>query len=218
MVAPAVIPRSPAPTPDPIVRLMGYGPVRFTLRDALGMVEQGILPEDSTVELLDGSLVYRDRFDLRGGEVVAGIKHDYVVTALSDLGAAMKDSRRHMRTQTTLVCGERHAPIPDAMILRGASADYRQRQPAAADAFCVVEVADSSYERNAGEKLAGYARAGVGQYVIINLRNRTAEVYTGPDPAAGTYPPPEVIPEGQSLSIRVGEGELFAVPLAEVLP
>ena len=84
--------------------------------------------------------------------------------------------------------------------------------------ICVIEVADSSYERDSGEKLIGYARAGIRQYIILNLRNRTAEVYTNPDTAAGTYPPPKVIAEGDPLSLRVGEAEHFDVRLAELLP
>ena len=59
------IPKAP-PVPSAIVRRMGYGPVPFTVTDALSMVEQGIIPEDATVELLNGALTYRDRFDLRG--------------------------------------------------------------------------------------------------------------------------------------------------------
>jgi hypothetical protein len=103
------------------------------------------------------------------------------------------------------------------MVLRGTLEQYTDL-PTAADAWCVVEVADSSYERDAGDKLAGYARAGVVQYVIVNLRNRTAEVYTNPDPAAGTYPPPQVVTAGQQLGLRVGEGDVFPVLLADILP
>src|SRR5687768_1669456 len=100
MVAPEAISiPSTGPSPNPMVRHMGYGPVRFTLTDALSMIEQGIIPEDSTVELLDGSLIYRDRFDLRGGEVVEGVKHNYVINSLADLAAKINDARRHLRTQ-----------------------------------------------------------------------------------------------------------------------
>jgi hypothetical protein len=201
-----------------MVQRMGWGPVTFTIDDALNMVAQGILPEDSSVELLNGALVYRDHFDLKGGEVVAGVQHDYVVTALSELSAKLNNAFRHVRTQTTLVCQERHAPIPDAVILRGSIRGYSARYPTAADAFCVVEVADSSYERDAGEKLQAYARADVAQYVIVNLRNRTAEVYTSPNPSAEAYAPPLVVSEGQSLDLRVGDHETLAVPLAELLP
>jgi hypothetical protein len=48
------------PTPltlSPLVTRMGYGPVRFTFKEALRMVEQGLLPEDACVELLDGALI-----------------------------------------------------------------------------------------------------------------------------------------------------------------
>jgi Uma2 family endonuclease len=197
---------------------MGYGPVRFTVADALSMVAQGILPEDATIELLDGSLEYRDRFDLRGSEIVEGADHNYVVTALGELRSRINDARRHLRTQSTLVCSDAHAPVPDAVVLRGALADYRGRLPTAADAYCVIEVADSSYERDAGIKLAEYAKAGVPQYVIVNLRNRTAEVSANPDASVGTYPPPTVVGSEGSLALRIGEAEWFEVRLIDVLP
>jgi Putative restriction endonuclease len=218
MVAKSIMSQPTTPNPTPLVWRMGYGPVRFTVDDALSMVEQGILPEDASVELLDGSLVYRDRFDLKGGEVVAGIQHDYVVTALAQLSRIIDNDRRHVRTQTTLVCSESHAPIPDFLILRGTLADYRGRLPTAADALCVVEVADSSYERDTGEKLAGYARAGVEQYVVRNLRNQTAEVRTDADAQVGDYPPPVIIAVNEILSLRVGGGESVSVALSDLLP
>src|ERR1700710_813738 len=104
---------------------------------------------------------------------------------LGELDESIKSERRHLRTQSTLICAESHAPIPDGMVLRGSRSDYRGRLPQATDALCIIEVADSSYERDAGEKLNAYARAGIEQYIIVNLRTRTAEVYTHADPAAG---------------------------------
>lgn len=103
------------------------------------------------------------------------------------------------------------------MVLRGKLDDYTEL-PKAADALCVVEVADSSYERDSGEKLIGYARAGVEQYVILNLRSRTAEVYTRPDAAVGTYAQVQLVAEAESLALRVGVNELFAVPMVQLLP
>jgi Putative restriction endonuclease len=217
MVAVGVIPKSP-PVPTPIVRGMGYGPVRFTISDTLNMVEQGILREDATIELLDGVLIYRDRFDLRGGEIVEGVKHSYVISALAQMNVRINNERRELRTQSTLVCSETHGPIPDGMVLRGTLRDYRTRLPVAADAFCVIEVADSSYERDSGEKLIGYAKAGIKQYIIINLRARTAEVYTNPDAVAGSYSPPVIIHAEATLALRVGDDEYFSIAMTELLP
>jgi Uma2 family endonuclease len=192
--------------------------VRFTVSDILEMVERGILPEDGRIELLDGSLVYRDRFDLRGDQIEEGPKHTYVIAAIAQLSPRIDNQRRHLRTQSTLICSETHAPVPDGVILRGVLSDYRDRLPTAADAFCVIEVADSSYERDTGEKLTGYAKAGVGQYVVINLRARIAEVFVDPDTAKGIYPPARIVAENESLSLRVAGEELFTLALAELMP
>jgi Uma2 family endonuclease len=196
----------------------GQGPVRFTVAGTLCMLDMGILPQDSTIELLNGTLVYRDRFDIREGENAEGIDHNYILGGLADLAAKINSDARHLRTQCTLICSETHAPIPDAVVLSGPKTSYRDHIPTAAEAICVIEVADSSYERDAGEKLVGYARAGVMQYIIINLRNRTAEAYNNPDSTAGTYPPPQIVAESQALSIRVAEGEIYSTSLRDLLP
>ena len=145
-----------------------------------------------------------------------GQAHRITVERLSRLAHAINSTARHVESQQPLVCSETHEPQPDFMVIRGKLEDLAE--DGRADAYCVVEVADSSYERDAGEKLKGYAEAGVAQYVIINLRNRTAEVYTTPDVTAGTYAPPQIVTENQAPGLRVGEQETFTVTLADVLP
>ena len=147
---------------------------------------------------------------------MVGQAHRRCVERLSALRIRIDTPQRHLESQQPLVCTETHVPQPDFMVLRGALGDYNDL-PYAADAFCVLEVADSSNERDAGEKRNAYAKAGIVQYVIINLRNRTAEVYGLNDVTDGEYPPPTVIPETGSIPLRIGDAEVFAVPLAELL-
>lgn len=191
--------------------------VRFTRDDADALVRQGIIPEDASTELLDGMIVLKDRSARGQDPTIIGSDHRKSVEQLSALRKRIDNSLRHVESQQPLVCSDVDQPEPDFMILRGALADYTGL-PDAGDAFCVVEVADSSYERDSGEKLATYARAGVRQYVILNLRSRTAEVYEEPNPQAGTYGPARIVDEDQMLGLRVGDGELFEVQLAELLP
>ena len=190
---------------------------RFTWSDAQALVRLGIIPEDASTELLHGAIVLKDRAD-RGQDItMIGKGHRKAVERLSALRKLIDNDRRHVESQQPLVCTETHVPEPDFMVLRGTLDSYADLATAA-DAFCVVEVADASYERDAGEKLTGYARAGVVQYVILNLRNRTAEIYAGPDASAGTYPPPVIVTAEGSPSLRVGDGETLDVPLRDVLP
>jgi hypothetical protein len=191
--------------------------VRFTRKDAESLVRDGIIPEDASTELLEGMIVLKDRSARGQDPTMIGPDHRKCVERLSALRKRIDDDRRHVESQQPLVCSDIQQPEPDFMVLRGRLEDYADL-PAAADALCVVEVADSSYERDAGQKLAGYAAAGVRQYVIVNLRTRTAEVYSNPTPAAATYPPPQVISENQPLSLRVGNEEYFTLPLVDVLP
>lgn len=132
--------------------------VQFTRADAEAMVRQGIIPEDGTTELLSGVIVLKDRAAVGEAPGMIGKGHVLCVECLSDLRTTINDGRRHVRSQQPVVCSDYHVPEPDFAVIRGRLEDYADH-PAAADALCVVEVADSSYERDAGEKLTGYARA-----------------------------------------------------------
>jgi hypothetical protein len=204
------------PPPTPFVAGRWRLP-RFTRRDAEALVRLGIIPEDASTELLHGLIVLKDRAGTGEDPMVIGNDHTKVVERLSDLRATINNSARHVRSQQPLVCSETHVPEPDFMVLRGALGDYSDL-PGALDAWCVVEVADASYERDVGEKLVGYARAGVRQYIVINVRNRTAEIYSHPDLAAGTYAAPTVVPADQELLLVVGQDDILRVRLRDLLP
>ena len=204
------------PPPQPFLEGRWRVP-RVTRHDAEVLVRAGIIPEDASTELLNGLIVLKDRAERGEDPTMIGQDHRKCVERLSSLRKLIDSPSRHVESQQPLLCTETHVPEPDFMVLRGRLDDYADL-PLATDAWCVVEVADASYERDAGEKLSGYASAGVGQYIIVNLRNRTAEVYTSPDASAGVYPPPQIITAASDLPLRVGEAEFWPVPLSDVLP
>jgi hypothetical protein len=235
MVATPAYRADPFPPPPEWVAARRSSQVLLTVKDVEAMVKAGVVQEDATTELLHGVLLYTDRAAQgfnpsmhiaatngsnpvrpKGDQAVEGPDHNYAVSGLADWASVVNSPLRHLRTQSTLICSDTHAPVPDGVVLSGPRTDYRGRRPAAADAFCVIEVSDSSYERDTGEKLFGYARAGVVQYVVINLRNRTAEVYITPDTSAGTYAPPLIVGASESISIRVGNEEYFTVRLDQI--
>jgi Uma2 family endonuclease len=71
-------------------------------------------------------------------------------------------------------------PEPDVAVLRGSAEDYRNRIPNASDVALLIEVAETTLDRDRGKKLAAYARGGIPVYWIVNLVDRQVEVYTGP--------------------------------------
>ena len=114
------------------------------------MVRMGIIPEDASTELLNGWVVLKDRSAREQDPTIIGQDHHKCVERLSSLRKLIDNDNRHVESQQPLVCSDTQVPEPDFMVLRGTLDSYTDL-PFAADAFCVVEVADSSYERDTGE-------------------------------------------------------------------
>lgn len=190
---------------------------RFGVEQYHRLIDEGILPEDGSYELLHGLILKKDNGTL--GEQTLGHKppHALVVALLSSLIVRVNNLQRHLRIQLPVVLGPEDAPEPDASIVRGTARDYSQRLPGAGDVFCVIEVAHSSLERDENEKLPMYAAAGIPQCVLINLRNGVVEDYTEPNTAAATYGRRLTLSKGQLIRLTLGT-EFLDVDVAELLP
>jgi hypothetical protein len=204
------------PTAVPPSALTGRdGLVRFNVGDVQARIRAGMVDEDATTELLDGYIVHTDRSAYGGDPTAHSPAHRYSVRRLTALSATIDSPERNVQVQLPIICGPRQMPEPDFAIIRGPDTDYADRLPTAADAPCVIEVADSSLERDRDEKLPKRVRAGVPQYVILNLRNRTAEVYTEPDRAAGTYVLTVFVAVAGAIKIYTSTTSLFRTSLKD---
>jgi hypothetical protein len=194
------------------------GFVRFTVDDVQIMLAQGVLPEDSTTELLNGLVVHKDRSDVGGEPLTHGPKHRSCIRRLIAQVQKIDTTARHAQVQLPIVCGVDQMPEPDFAVIRGTDADYASRLPSANDTLMVLEASDSSLERDRDEKLAIYAAAGIEQYVILDLRSETALVSSQPDRVVGTYLNTETLSKDGAIAIRVGDGEYVSIPLVDLLP
>lgn len=100
--------------------------------------------------------------------------------------------------------------------MRGEPRDYAERLPSAADVACVIEVADASLGYDRTRKLSLYARAGIAQYVIVNLREQAVEIHE--DPQATGYRRVEVRRGTQTFELRAGQGERLVISADRILP
>jgi Uma2 family endonuclease len=148
---------------------------RLTVDQYHDMIRLGILTADDPIELLDGLLVTK---------MPKKPRHSYVTQYLRDYLARLLVAGWLVDSQepVTLDASE---PEPDVMAVRGQLRDYRDRHPGPQDVGLLVEVADSTLERDRGIKKFIYALAGIPVYWIVNLVDRQVEVYTQPSgPAA----------------------------------
>jgi poly-gamma-glutamate synthesis protein (capsule biosynthesis protein) len=180
------------------------------------MIEEGILPEDTGVELLDGVLVRKDRGDAGGDPMTVGESHAYVVRQLAHLGHRLDPARMHLQTQQPIIIPGAGEPEPDAAIVRRPLT--APGKPRADQISCVIEVAGTSLERDRTTKLRHYARAGIPQYVILNLADRTAEEYLKPDQTAGKYAKANTYSDEALLGLLTGHDQKLEAPVAELFP
>lgn len=90
----------------------------------------------------------------------------------------------------------RNEPEPDVIVLRRPSGEFTSN-PRAEDVLLVVEVSDSTLSQDRSTKARLYARAGIPEYWVLDLKDRRLLVFRNPN--AGTYQVSLEIPETESV-------------------
>jgi Uma2 family endonuclease len=153
-----------------------------------------------------GILTQSDRVELIGGEVFdmapIGSAHAGSTNHLSHLFArAAADGLVLVSVQSPLRLDAYNEPEPDMMLLKPRADFYRGRHPSAADVILLVEVSETSLAYDRGIKLALYAKFGVPEVWIVDLRGAAIEVYR--EPAGEAYAVAERLTSGSLAPVLV---------------
>jgi Uma2 family endonuclease len=110
-------------------------------------------------------------------------------------------------------------PEPDLAVVRGDENTYLHRHPGPADVALLVEVADSTLDRDRADKARIYGQAGVPVYWIVNLVDRQVEVYTSPTgPTGAGYTSRQDLRPGALVPLALPGLALPGVAVAALLP
>jgi Uma2 family endonuclease len=107
-------------------------------------------------------------------------------------------------------------PEPDIALVRGSDDDYKHRHPGPADVGLLVEVSETTLDRDQVWKLSVYAKARIPIYWIVNLVERQVEVYT--NPARGRFRTHRAFTAGQQVPLIIGGVECGAIAVEDILP
>ncbi|MCG8352937.1 MAG: Uma2 family endonuclease [Chloroflexales bacterium] len=174
------------------------------------MIRTGILTDDDPVELLEGWLVTK---------MPKNPSHRLTTQLTCEALSGLIPAGYYVDDQEPLTTDESE-PEPDVMIVRGHRRDYRDRHPGPADIALVVEVSDTTLQRDRTLKKQIYARGGIPIYWMINLPEQQIECYTDPSGPAEQpdyqqrrdYPPAEHIP------MYIGEQRIGELAVVDLLP
>jgi hypothetical protein len=134
------------------------------------MIRTGVLGENDRVELLEGWIV---------DKMPQHPSHAGTCTVLERELEALIPPGWIVRGQYPVSLADSE-PEPDLAVVRGPEERYFSEHPGPSDIALVVEVADSSLERDRTMKLRVYAQAKIKTYWIVNLHEFTVEVHTQP--------------------------------------
>jgi Uma2 family endonuclease len=182
---------------------------RFSVAQYHRMIQAGVLREGERVELLEGWLVPK---------MVRNPQHDSTLTRLYRRLQRLLPDDWLIRVQCALTV-RRSEPEPDVAVVRGPEDRYNTRHPRPRDTGLVIEVADTTLDRDRGFKLRTYARARFDLYWIVNLPESRVEVYTAPRGGrTPSYRRRQDYAVGDAVPVVLGKQHFGAIPVRELLP
>lgn len=154
------------------------------------MIKNGIFNEDDRIELLNGVIIEK---------MPKGTKH----AALNDIIATylirQLGETACVRNQNPIWLDEFSEPEPDIVLAEPPLESYYNRHPTPDDIFLILEISDSTlnYDRNA--KSLAYSKAGIRQYLLLNVQDGTIEDYR--EPAADGFQSKQTYRAGQEFNL-----------------
>jgi Uma2 family endonuclease len=188
--------------PEPVLRL--------TVEQYHEMIRTGILVDGDPIELLEGWLVQK---------MTKYPPHMLSAGCTLDALAAVVGGGWHVRAEGPVSTRDSE-PEPDVSVVRGHRRDYADRHPGPKDVALLVEVADTSLERDRGWKKRIYAAAGIPWYWIVNLIDDQVEVYTQPSGPGDQpdYAARQVYRRGDRIPVVLDGAEAGTVIVDDLLP
>ncbi len=165
----------------------------------------GILPEDTSTELLEGEVFLAARISPR---------HAACSSALNYLFFESLAKRATLNPRNPVRLDVNNELIPDLTLLPRRDRKSQPAHPGPADVLLLVEIADCDVGFAKRRKLPLYARCGIVEVWMFDLPGRCVEVYG--EPLAGGYAHPLTVePDGKLTPVAFPD---ITIPISEILP
>ena len=173
---------------------------RFTVDEYYRMTEAGILPEDTSTELIEGEILdVGERIPLH-----SGVMDHMNMILLRRTGDNALASVKHP------VRFDRYTePIADYSILRGRADFYSRAHPGPTDVLLMIEVAGASLAYDRDVKAPLYAGAGIPEYWLVDLTGRRIIVHRRA--LDGRYSEVTTLGRGDAVALQTVPGLTLSV-------
>ncbi len=179
-------------------------PHLFTVAEWHQMGTLDAFGEDARVELLDGEL-----FDMSP----IGSRHAACLNRLNRLLVRPLGDDGLLSPGNPVELDDMSEPQPDLAVLRLRSDGYETSHPTPDDVLLLMEISDSSLPFDRGRKAAAYARTGIREYWIVDLKAEQLVVMR--DPSREEYR--SVVRYDRPDTVAIESLPRLAVAVADVL-
>jgi Uma2 family endonuclease len=177
-------------------------PRPITVDEYYDMGRTGLLEPDARVELIEGEVVHMPPMGSRHGSIVEFLDH-LLDRAIAD--------RARVRSQLPVRLDNLSEPVPDVAVVKPRADRYGLSHPTAADVLLIVEVSRSTLRYDTNVKLPLYARNGIPEVWIVDLKNNQLRTYRSPsegryrDTASTTNPGNTLVPGVPGVTVDLSE-------------
>ena len=147
---------------------VGLSPKRWTLDEYRQIISSGIITPETSVELINGQIIEM---------VPQQPPHAATTDEGGDYLKALFSGKAKVRVQLPVTLPPDSEPEPDFAIVKIDEKFYCDRHPEPSDIYLIIEVADSTLQKDRQYKSQLYAQAGIPEYWIINLKQHQVIVY-----------------------------------------
>ncbi len=162
------------------------------------MIEAGIYTENDRIELLNGEIIEL---------MLKGTKHTSANSRIVRFFVWLFDEKVIVRSQDPIRLDNFSEPEPDIVLVSWDENEYAENHSTPKDILLVMEISDTTLAYDRDDKALAYSRNGIGQYLLVNLKDETVEDYRQPN--ADGY--------GSKQTYRSGEQfNLVAFPEIEI--
>jgi len=146
-------------------------PFRFTVDEYYLLAEAGAFPEGLHTELMEGEII---------AIPPSSPAHASHVDNVTDVFYGKLRSKYRIRSQSAVRISQTTEPEPDIAVVKARADKYTKAHPTPADTLLLVEVSKTTLEYDLERKAGIYAKAGIREYWVLDLKARRLHVFTGP--------------------------------------
>ena len=138
---------------------------------------------DKWHELVDSGVLEGQKVELLEADIVEmspeGVEHSFTNESIVIYLRNKLSRLAHVRESHPITL-DNSEPEPDIAIVRLPLTIYRTHHPYAEDIYWLIEVSQRTLKKDLEQKVTTYARNGISEYWVIDLKNKKLIIHTQP--------------------------------------